>query len=209
MDFPLRPLAAICLGVFMVIMDATIVNVALPALGHDFSAPVADRQWVVYGYSVRLAGLLLLAGGLGVRYGSRRMFRAGLAVFGVTSLACGLAPNLVVLIVARLAQGLGAALLLPSSLALLQASYPDHRVRARAIGAWGAVGGAAAAAGPLCGGLAVASVGWRGVFFVNLPIAVVGWRLVHGGVAETERSDRAVTGARALDWPAQTAGVLA
>ncbi|MFL6074999.1 MAG: MFS transporter [Mycobacteriales bacterium] len=206
MSFPLRPLAAICLGVFMVIMDATIVNVALPALGHDFGAPVADLQWVVDGYTVIFAGLLLLAGGLGDRYGSRRMFRAGLVVFGVTSLACGLAPSLLVLIGARLCQGVGAALLLPSSLALLQASYRDPQVRARAIGAWGAVGGAAAAAGPLCGGLAVASVGWRGVFFVNLPVAAVGWRLVQRGVPETERPESA---RRGLDWPAQTAGVLA
>ncbi len=166
------PLIAICLGYFMVILDATVVNVALPALGHDLGGGVSGLQWVVDGYTLVFAGLLLSAGSLGDRLGGRRVFVLGLALFTLASAACATAPSVPLLVSARVAQGLGAALLVPSSLALLRAAYDDPRERARAIGIWGAVAGIAAASGPVIGGVLVAAISWRAVFLLNLPVGV-------------------------------------
>ncbi|HEY2601120.1 MAG TPA: DHA2 family efflux MFS transporter permease subunit, partial [Thermoleophilaceae bacterium] len=166
------PLIAICLGYFMVILDATVVNVALPALGRDLGGGVSDLQWVVDGYTLVFAGLLLSAGSLGDRLGGRNVFRAGLVLFTLASAACAAAPSVPLLVAARLAQGLGAALLVPSSLALLRAAYHDPRERARAVGAWGAVAGIAAASGPVVGGLLVSAASWRWVFLLNLPVGI-------------------------------------
>ena len=149
------PLIAICLGYFMVIVDATIVNVALPALGRDLGGGVSSLQWVVDAYTVVFAGLLLPGGSLGDRLGSRRVFSVGLAVFTLASALCGAAPNVAVLIAARALQGVGAALLVPSSLALLRGVYAERRERARAVGIWGAVAGTGAASGPILGGALV------------------------------------------------------
>ena len=165
-------LVAVCLGYFMVILDTTIVNVALPALRADFGSTVGGLQWVVDGYLLMLAALLLSGGALADRLGARRVFQIGLATFVVASLGCGLAPNLGVLVATRVAQGVGAALSVPASLALLRAAYPDPRARARAIGIWGGVAGVAAAGGPILGGLLVAALDWRWVFFVNVPIGL-------------------------------------
>src|SRR5947209_6742543 len=137
------PLVSLCLGFFMVMMDATVVNTALPDIGRALSAAVSGLQWVTAGYTLVFACLLLSAGSLGDRLGARRVFLTGLAVFTLASLACGLAPDLGVLIGARLVQGVGAALALPTSLALINASYPDRDQRARAIGVWGGLGGVA------------------------------------------------------------------
>ena len=135
------PLLAICLGYFMVILDATIVNVALPALGRDLGGGVSGLQWVIDAYTVVFAGLLLPAGSLGDGLGARRVFTAGLAVFTLASAACGAASSAAVLIAVRAVQGLGAALLVPSSLALLRGVYSSRHERARAVGVWGAVAG--------------------------------------------------------------------
>ncbi|GAB2959835.1 MFS transporter [Amycolatopsis acidiphila] len=154
------PLLALCLGFFMIMMDATVVNTALPVIGQDLTATVSGLQWVTAGYTLVFACLLLSAGSLGDRLGSRRVFLAGLAVFTIASLVCGLAPRLPVLIGARVVQGAGAALALPTSLALINASYPDREQRARAIGVWGGLGGVAAGLGPVLGGVLTNWVGW-------------------------------------------------
>ncbi len=160
----------------MVILDTTIVNVALPALGRDLHAGVEELQWAVDGYLLVLAAVLLGGGTLADRLGPRRVFQTGLAVFVGASLACGLAPDIGALVGTRLVQGLGAGLAVPASLALLRAAYPEPGPRAKAIGIWGGVAGLAAAAGPLLGGLLVTALSWRLVFFVNAPIGSSPWR---------------------------------
>jgi MFS transporter, DHA2 family, methylenomycin A resistance protein len=183
------PLIAICLGYFMVILDATVVNVALPALGHDLGGGVSGLQWVVDGYTLVFAGLLLSSGSLGDRLGGRRVFQTGLLLFTLASAACAAAPSVPLLVAARVAQGLGAALLVPSSLALLRAAYDDPGERARAIGVWGAVAGIAAASGPVIGGVLVSALSWRAVFLLNLPVGIAGLLLARRHVpAAGERS---------------------
>ena len=163
-------LAATVLGSGIAALDATVVGIALPAIGRDFHASVSSMQWVVDGYTLPLAGLLLLGGSLGDSLGRRRMFIIGTVWFALASLACGLAPNAGFLIAARALQGAGAALLTPGSLAILQASFaPDDRLEA--IGAWSGLGGVATAIGPFLGGWLIGAVSWRLVFFINLPLA--------------------------------------
>jgi DHA2 family methylenomycin A resistance protein-like MFS transporter len=167
------PLVALCAGFFMIMMDATVVNTALPAIGSDLSASVSGLQWVVDGYTLVFACLLLSGGSLGDRLGARRVFLSGLVLFTLASVACGLAGSLAVLNAARVVQGAGAALVLPTSLALLNAAYPDRARRVRAIGMWGGFGGVAAGLGPVVGGALTTWLGWQAVFYVNVPIAVV------------------------------------
>ena len=163
-------LAGTVLGSGIAALDATVVGIALPAIGRDFHASVASLQWVVDGYTLPLAGLLLLGGVLGDVHGRRKVFVIGTVWFALASLACGLAPNVGFLIAARALQGVGAALLTPGSLAILQASFrPDDR--SRAIGAWSGLGGVATAIGPFLGGYLIGAVSWRLVFFINLPLA--------------------------------------
>ncbi len=163
---------ATVLGSGMTALDATVVGIALPAVGRDFHAGVDSLQWVVDAYTLALAGLLLLGGTLGDSYGRRKMFMAGTVWFAAASLCCGLAPNAPVLIAARALQGVGGALLTPGSLAILQASFaPDDR--SKAIGAWSGLGGLATAGGPFLGGWLISAVSWRLVFFINLPLAAV------------------------------------
>jgi EmrB/QacA subfamily drug resistance transporter len=163
---------ATVLGSGMAALDATVVGIALPAIGRDFHASVASVQWVVDAYTLTLAGLLLLGGTLGDSYGRRRMFVIGTVWFAVASLLCGLAPNAPVLIAARALQGVGGALLTPGSLAILQASFAKDD-RSAAIGAWSGLGGVATAIGPFLGGWLIGAVSWRLVFFINLPLAVL------------------------------------
>ncbi|WP_424190388.1 MFS transporter [Actinokineospora sp. G85] len=153
-------------------LDGSVVNVALSQLGSDLGASVAGLQWVLDGYLLALAALILVAGSLGDRYGRRRVFVVGVAWFGAASVLCGLAPSVEVLVAARVLQGVGGALLTPGSLAILQSSF-QRADRARAIGAWSGLGGIAAAAGPLVGGLLVQLWSWRLVFLVNVPVVVV------------------------------------
>jgi EmrB/QacA subfamily drug resistance transporter len=164
-------LVATVLGSGIAALDATVVGIALPAIGKDLGADVASLQWVVTAYTLTLAGLLLLGGTLGDKYGRRRVFCIGVVWFAVTSVLCGVAPTSIVLIVARALQGVGAALLTPGSLGILQASFrPDDR--AKAIGAWSGLGGLATAIGPFLGGWLISAVSWRLVFFINVPLAV-------------------------------------
>jgi MFS transporter, DHA2 family, methylenomycin A resistance protein len=165
-------LVALCLGYFVVIMDATIVTTALPAIAKDLGAGISGLQWVVDGYTLVFAGLLLSAGSAGDRLGSRRVFMIGLGVFTAASLACGLSPTLGTLNAARFVQGLGAAMVVPTSLALINAAYPDRKDRARAIGLWAAIGGVAAGLGPVLGGVFTTWLGWPSVFFINVPIGI-------------------------------------
>lgn len=165
-------LLATVLGSGVAFLDGTIVNVALPAIADDLDATLGDLQWVLDAYLVTLSALVLLGGSLGDRFGRRRVFLFGLAGFTVASALCGLAPNVEVLIGARTLQGVGAALLVPGSLAILSAVFhPDDR--AKAVGAWSGLGGVASAAGPFLGGWLIDSVSWRLAFFVNLPFAAV------------------------------------
>jgi DHA2 family methylenomycin A resistance protein-like MFS transporter len=166
------PLLAICAGFFMIILDTTIVNAALPVLRRDLGTGVSGLEWVVNGYTLVFAALLLSGGALGDRLGSHGVFMTGVALFGAASAACALAPDTAVLVLARAAQGAGAALCVPTSLALLRASAPDAAARARAVGVWGGVGGVAAASGPVLGGLLTGWLGWRAVFAVNPAVAV-------------------------------------
>ncbi len=163
-------IAGTVLGSGIAALDATVVGIALPAIGRDFHSTVVSMQWVVDGYTLTLAGLLLLGGALGDRYGRRKLFMTGAVWFALASLGCGLAPDEVFLIGARVLQGVGAALLTPGSLAILQASFaPDDR--AKAVGAWSGLGGVATAVGPFLGGWLITAVSWRLVFFINLPVA--------------------------------------
>ena len=163
-------LAATVLGSGIAALDATVVGIALPAIARDFHASVSSTQWVVDGYTLPLAGLLLLGGALGDAFGRRKVFVIGTIWFAIASLACGLAPNAGFLIAARAVQGAGAALLVPGSLAIIQASFAKQD-RARAIGAWSGLGGVATAIGPFLGGWLISAVSWRLVFFINLPAA--------------------------------------
>ncbi len=160
------------LGSGMAMLDGTVVNVALPSLGADLGADMAGLQWTVNAYTLTLAGLILLGGSLGDRYGRRRVFLIGVVWFALASALCGLAPNVETLIAARALQGVGGALLTPGSLAIIQASF-DRGDRPRAIGAWSGLGGVAAAIGPLLGGWLVETAGWRWVFLINLPLAAL------------------------------------
>src|SRR5450432_1207276 len=167
---PRLGLTAICLGFLMITLDATIVNVALGPIGADLGGALSTAQWIVNGYTLAFAALLLSAGALADRLGSRTGFLIGLAVFGLGSAACACASSLAALIVARVIQGTGAAALMPCSLALIAHAFPDSRDRRRALGVWGA-SGIGLAAGPVLGGILIAALGWRAIFLVNLPIA--------------------------------------
>ncbi len=164
-------LLAAILGSAVAMLDATVVNIALPQIGADLDAGFAGLQWTVNGYTLTLASLILLGGSLGDRFGRRRIFVIGTIWFAAASLLCGLAPNIESLIAARMLQGIGGALLTPGSLALIQASFRQGD-RARAIGAWSGLGGIASAAGPFVGG-ALVELSWRLVFLINLPVAAV------------------------------------
>ena len=165
-------------------LDGTVVNVALPRIGKDLHASLAALQWTVNGYMLTLAGLILLGGSLGDRFGRRRLFVIGTVWFALASAVCGIAPNVAVLIGARTFQGIGGALLTPGSLALIQATYQEAD-RSRAVGAWSGLGGVSAAVGPFLGGYLVDGPGWRWIFLINLPVAVVAVGIAQRWVPET------------------------
>jgi EmrB/QacA subfamily drug resistance transporter len=160
------------MGSSITFLDGTVVNVALPVLQRELAASVGQVQWVVESYALMLAALMLVGGALGDRYGRRRVFTAGIALFGLASLGCGLAPGPMSLIVARAAQGLAAALLVPGSLSLITSHF-DAASRGRAIGTWSAMTSIAAGFGPVLGGWLVESVSWRWIFWINVPLVAV------------------------------------
>jgi EmrB/QacA subfamily drug resistance transporter len=197
----LLTLGACCFGLFMVMLDNTIVNVALPSIQRDLGSGVAGLQLVVDAYVLVFASLLLTAGSLGDRFGRRRVFRTGLVVFTASSALCGLAPSLPALVGGRALQAVGAAALLPSTLAILTAAFPDPRERVQAIGLWSGVSAMALAAGPVLGGLLTDALGWRWVFYVNVPVGVAAF-LVAGRVVAESRNPAA----RRLDLPGLVLG---
>jgi EmrB/QacA subfamily drug resistance transporter len=165
-------LAATILGSSLAFIDGTVVNVALPALQKDLQATVVGVQWVIEAYSLFLAALLLVGGSLGDRYGRRRIFVAGVVIFAAASAGCGFASGIGQLVAARAVQGIGAALLVPGSLAIISNSFPEEE-RGQAIGTWSGFSAITAAIGPVLGGWLVETISWRAVFFINLPIAIL------------------------------------
>src|ERR1700679_1354573 len=167
-------LASLSLGCGVVQLDVTIVNTALNSISTSMGGGVSELQWIVSAYTIAFAALILTAGAAGDRIGAKLIFMLGFALFTAASLACALAPTVAVLIAARLVQGVGAAMLVPSSLALLNHAYPDGKERGRAVGIWAAGASLALTAGPLAGGILITLVGWRSILLGKLPICVGG-----------------------------------
>jgi EmrB/QacA subfamily drug resistance transporter len=188
-------LAATILGSSMAFIDGTVVNVALPALQSAFHANAVEVQWVIESYALFLAALLLVGGSLGDHFGRRRIYAAGVTIFTLASIWCGLAPSVTQLIAARGVQGIGGALLVPGSLAIISTSFPKEE-RGQAIGVWSAFTSITAAIGPVLGGWLIEHVSWRAVFFINVPIAVAVLALSFRFVPES----RDAGSARELDW---------
>jgi MFS transporter, DHA2 family, methylenomycin A resistance protein len=195
--------ASICLGYFAIILDGSVLNVAIPAIRTDLHGSLAGAQWVLNAYTLTLAALLLTAGALGDRVGLRRMFLSGAVVFTVASAACATAPSIPVLTAERVVQGLGAAALLPATLALIPHLFPQPGAQARAAVVWVGIGAGAVALGPLVGGVLIDAFGWRSIFLINLPIGIVSVLLGWINIAETPRHHRAV------DWFGQVTAVIA
>jgi EmrB/QacA subfamily drug resistance transporter len=184
-------LAATALGSGMAFLDGTVVNVALPAMGEDLDADMAGLQWIINGYMLLLASLILISGSLGDRLGRRRIFVVGVIWFAAASAICAIAPNLEVMIAGRVLQGIGGALLTPGSLAILQTTF-EHSDRGKAVGAWSGLTAVAAAIGPFVGGGLVDSGSWRLIFLINLPLALVTVLITLRHVPETR--DETATG---------------
>jgi EmrB/QacA subfamily drug resistance transporter len=191
-------LATCCLSLFLVTMDLTIVNIALPSIRRDLHASVAGLQWSIDGYTVIVASFLMLSGSMSDRFGRRRTFKLGLAVFSLGSLLCSLAPTANALVGFRMLQALGGSMLNPVAMSIVVNTFPDPKERARALGIWGSVFGVSMAAGPLLGGALVDSIGWRSIFWVNIPVGVVAFALTARFVPES-RAERP----RRFDFVAQ------
>ncbi|KAF0847001.1 EmrB/QacA subfamily drug resistance transporter [Nocardia caishijiensis] len=196
-------LAVCSAGLFLVGLDTTIVNAALPSIARDLHTGVRGIAWIVDAYTLVMASLLISAGAIADRVGRRRVFRIGLVLFAASSALCALAPTVGVLLAARIAQGAGAAMLSPVALAIVVGVFTDPAQRARAIGVWAAVFGVAMAAGPVVGGALVQTLGWRGVFWVNLPVIAVVLALTALVVPESKAAR-----ARRLDGPGQALLVI-
>jgi EmrB/QacA subfamily drug resistance transporter len=174
------------MSLLIVGLDVTIVNVALPSIGHDFHAPVSGLQWTIDGYTLVLASLLMLSGSTADRLGRKRTFIIGLLVFTAGSLCCSLAPNLPLLVVFRMLQAVGGSMLNPVAMSIITNTFTDPRERAQAIGVWGGVVGISLALGPIIGGALVGSAGWRSIFWINVPIGLVAAYLTYRFVPESK-----------------------
>jgi EmrB/QacA subfamily drug resistance transporter len=198
-------LVAVALATFMTYLDNNIVNVAMPAIQRSLHLNTAGLEWVVSGYILVFASLLLAGGRLADVYGRRRLFLIGLGIFTLASLAAGFAGNAEVLISARAVQGLGAALVTPTTLAIISASYPDKKERAAAIGIWSAVGALALAIGPLLGGLISQHLTWGWIFFINVPVGIATMALAVWAITESRES----SASSRLDLPGLASSALA
>jgi MFS transporter, DHA2 family, methylenomycin A resistance protein len=201
---PRLALLAASLGFFIICLDVTVVNVALERIREGLSASATELEWVLNAYTLAFACLLLSAGALGDRLGARRVFIGGFALFTVASVACGFATGAATLITARVAQGVGAALCVPSSLSLLNASFPDPRARAKAVSIWAGTAALALGAGPVVGGALVDCFGWPSIFLINVPVGVAGIWLTRAYAPDTVRN----TGRR-FDLTGQLLAVVA
>lgn len=197
-------LISICLGWFMASLDNTIVNVALRSIGENLQTDVTGLQWVVDSYALVYASILLTAGALGDRLGNKQMYLTGLLIFSAASTLCGCAPTLWVLLVARVVQGLGAALMTPNTLALISKSFADPVARVRAIAFWAIIGALALTLGPMIGGFLIGALGWRSIFFINVPIGIIAFIMTLRLVATS-----APLGKRQLDLAAQVTIIIA
>ncbi|NUQ97426.1 MAG: MFS transporter [Streptomyces sp.] len=198
---PALTLAAALLGFALIGLDASVVNVALPSIGHALGGGMSGLQWVVDAYTLSFAALMLSTGAFADRAGASRAYALGITVFTVASVACGLAPDLPTLIAARVVQGASAAVVLPASLALVRQAYADPARRARAVAAWAAGGSVAVALGPVAGGALTTVWDWRGIFFVNIPLGAVALALL-------VRAPRSQRRPAALDVPGQLAATV-
>ncbi|HKT64741.1 MAG TPA: MFS transporter [Burkholderia sp.] len=197
-------LALVALGMFMAVLDTTIVNVALPAMRASLGATVAGLAWIVDAYTLSFAALILAGGVLSDRFGAKHAYLAGLAIFVLASAGCGFAPSVTVLVAARFAQGMGAALFLPASLAIVRNTFDVPAERARAIAVWASIASVAASVGPVLGGVLVEDFGWRSAFLVNVPTGA----LALAGAAVLVRAS-ARSAARRFDWAGQFASAAA
>lgn len=197
-------LAICCLSLLMVGMDITIVNVALPSIHRDLDASISGLQWVIDAYTMVVASLLMLAGSMADRFGRRRVFQTGMAIFMLGSLLCSLAPDIHGLIAFRILQALGATMLNPVAMSIIVNTFHEPKARARAIGIWGAVAGVSMALGPLIGGALTQSIGWRSIFWVNLPIGAAAMILAALYIPESKAAQ-----ARRVDPVGQTLVFLA
>lgn len=188
------------MSLLIVSLDNTILNVALPSIQHDLNASVAGMQWTIDAYTLVLAALLMLAGSTADRLGRRRIFMIGLVVFAAGSLLCSLAPSLEWLVVFRMVQAVGGSMLNPVAMSIITNTFTEPRERARAIGAWGGVVGISMAAGPVIGGLLVQSVGWRSIFWINVPIGALALFLTLRYVPESRAPGRAASTPSASCW---------
>src|SRR5213593_2242328 len=187
-------LVVVCIGTFMLLLDITIVNVALPKIALDLKASFSDIQWVIDAYALTLASVLLTTGALADLLGRRLMFSIGLGLFAFTSLLCALSPSSLFLILSRAGQGIGGAIMFATSLALLSQEF-QGRERGTAFGIWGATTGAAVAVGPLVGGALTTYLSWRWIFFVNIPIGIVAMILSVSHLRETRDEEHG-----GVDW---------
>ena len=196
-------LGTMCFALFMVMLDSTVVNLALPTIQRKLGASISELQWIVDAFVLALASLLLTGGTLGDMFGRRKAFISGLALFTGGSLFCALAPSTHLLIAGRVLQGVGGAIMLPSTLSILTNTFPDPKERAQAIGMWAGISGLALAVGPLIGGTMVDNLGWQSIFLINLPIGALALTLAFLFVPES--ADRA---GRNLDLPGQVSAVI-
>jgi DHA2 family methylenomycin A resistance protein-like MFS transporter len=196
-------LYAICFGFFLVLLDTTALNVAAASMEREFGSGLSGLQWVLNAYTIVFASLLLTGGAMGDRFGAKRLYEIGLALFTGASLCCSLAPTVAALVGLRMVQGVGAAVMLPASLGLLSHAFPDAGERARAVSFWASIVSLGFAAGPALGGALTFAFGWRSIFLLNVPVGLFALALVRRYVEETR-----VNHARRIDWTGQAAAVL-